>query len=326
MTHLERIAAVQRLGFTERQSEFLVLVMLHSGVCVGRQYCAFAGIARGQVVVDFFKRLTAERFATAYGFGRRRGQVYHLHRAGLYEAIGQRDVRFRKRSVLGRTVERLMVLDHVIAHRDLIWLGAEGDKLAHFLTSTTLRREELPRLSFGIGTNAVVRYFPEKFPIGVAKDGRSHVLVYLLLGSAPSDFRTFLRRHAELLRALPAWSIRLLVPAGVRGGVVNAYERAFREELALPLHPQVAAELRWFYRSAEAREPIDGERLRRARRAFGASRFRALRRMWLLDGERVVDVAMSTGLSDAIARDDGRLECHALPSQYLHFSPLAGSA
>jgi len=41
-------------GFTERQARFLVIVLLHAGVCLGRQYCRFAGIARGQVMHDFF--------------------------------------------------------------------------------------------------------------------------------------------------------------------------------------------------------------------------------------------------------------------------------
>ena len=34
MTYAERVSAVAALGFTERQAAFLVLVMLHSGVCV----------------------------------------------------------------------------------------------------------------------------------------------------------------------------------------------------------------------------------------------------------------------------------------------------
>jgi hypothetical protein len=41
-------------GFTERQARFLVIVLLHAGFCLGRQYCRFAGIARGQVMHDFF--------------------------------------------------------------------------------------------------------------------------------------------------------------------------------------------------------------------------------------------------------------------------------
>jgi hypothetical protein len=144
MTHAERVSAVAALGFTERQAAFLVLVMLHSGVCVGRQYCTFAGIVRGQKMADFFQKLTSKRYATPYPCGHNKARVYHVHNAKLYDAIGQRDVRFRKRSALARTIERVMMLDHIIAHRDITWLGAEHDKVAHFLTTTSLRREELP--------------------------------------------------------------------------------------------------------------------------------------------------------------------------------------
>jgi hypothetical protein len=31
--------ALTSFGFTARQASFLVLVMLHAGVCLGRQYC-----------------------------------------------------------------------------------------------------------------------------------------------------------------------------------------------------------------------------------------------------------------------------------------------
>jgi hypothetical protein len=151
-------------------------------------------------------------------------------------------------------------------------------------------------------------------------------VLFLLTQSGSLDFRVFLRRHAELLRALPAWTIRLLVPTGVKGEVVDAYQRAFREELGTPLHPQVANELRWFYQTSDVTATVERTRLWRARRAFGAPRFLALRRAWLMDGDRVVDVAMSTSLSDAIARDAGRLECHALSRQYFHLSPLVGTA
>ncbi len=43
-----RTQAIAAFGFTERQARFLVTVMLHSGVFVERQYCAFAGIGHGQ--------------------------------------------------------------------------------------------------------------------------------------------------------------------------------------------------------------------------------------------------------------------------------------
>jgi hypothetical protein len=65
-----RVAAVAGFGFTERQARFLVTVMVHSGVFLERQYCAFAGISHGQKSHDFAAKLTAHRFATAIAPGR----------------------------------------------------------------------------------------------------------------------------------------------------------------------------------------------------------------------------------------------------------------
>ena len=56
----ERVRAISAFELTERQARFLVTVMLFSGVCVGRQYCAFAGIVRGQKMYDFFSLRTTE--------------------------------------------------------------------------------------------------------------------------------------------------------------------------------------------------------------------------------------------------------------------------
>jgi hypothetical protein len=48
VTPQERVAAVEKEGFTRRQAGFLVTVMLHSGVCLGRQYCAYSRIVVGR--------------------------------------------------------------------------------------------------------------------------------------------------------------------------------------------------------------------------------------------------------------------------------------
>ena len=47
MTWDDRVKAIADHGFTERQASFLVTVMLHSGVCLGRNYSAYARIAHG---------------------------------------------------------------------------------------------------------------------------------------------------------------------------------------------------------------------------------------------------------------------------------------
>ena len=48
MTSADRIQAVIASGFTERQARFLEAVLLHSGVCLGRQYLAHRGVVRGR--------------------------------------------------------------------------------------------------------------------------------------------------------------------------------------------------------------------------------------------------------------------------------------
>ena len=52
MTWDERVKAIADHGFTERQAGFMVTVMLHSGVCLGRHYSAFARITHGQKVQE----------------------------------------------------------------------------------------------------------------------------------------------------------------------------------------------------------------------------------------------------------------------------------
>ena len=78
MTQSERVTAIVRVGFTERQARFLVLVMQVSGVCLLRQCTAFAGIVHGQKTRNFFAKLVGRRYATAYACRHNRGHVYHV--------------------------------------------------------------------------------------------------------------------------------------------------------------------------------------------------------------------------------------------------------
>ena len=255
MTFDERVKAVKGNVFTDRQARFLVTVMLHSGVCMHRHYCAFARIAHGQKTKDFFSLLVQRKLATAYPCAHKRARIFHVHHRALYEAIGEPNNRFRKPAPIGHAVERLMLLDAVLASPEVSWLATERDKLAHFtvLLRTRLQRDELPHLTFGEGKNATVRYFPDKLPIGVAADGREHVFTYLVTLAAPVDFRAFLHRHAELLQALPAWRVRLLIPTHFREAS-DAYVAAWRQEFASPLRLSTADELRCFFEQQHNRQ------------------------------------------------------------------------
>ena len=94
---ISRVMGLGDFGFTQRQREFLVTVMVHAGCILERQYCTFAGTARGQNSREFVARLVARGFARAIAPGLvRRGRLYHVHHKPLYETIGQADNRHRR--------------------------------------------------------------------------------------------------------------------------------------------------------------------------------------------------------------------------------------
>jgi len=252
----------------------------------------------------------------------------------LYEAIGEPNNRFRKPTPIGQAIERLMLLDAVLASPEISWLATERDKLAHFtvLLRTRLQRDELPHLTFRSGDKATVRYFPDKLPIGVEAGGGEHVFTYLVTRAAPVDFRAFLHRHSDLMQALPAWSLRLLIPMHFRE-TSDAYVSAWRQEFASPLRLSTADELRWFFEQQRKRQDgsssgkgEDDSRYAKACRAFAAPRYRVLYRSWLRTGAKAIDGTVSPVLADAIQRGTGRIECHVLPHPYLHLSSLVGTA
>jgi hypothetical protein len=232
---------------------------------------------------------------------------------------------------IGRALERLMILDHVITHREFRWLGSEQDKVAHFPTTTPLDRDALPRLAFGVKPNITVRYFPDKLPIGISPDGRTHAFLYLLVSPLPHDFRVFLRRHAELLAHCPhgrssSSSRSEQTDSEPSAGPCRPLRDRLSARARLAIGSGHANEMRWFWRASTLASGGEDNRMRRARRIFGTPRFRALRRALELDGERAVDVAMSRSLADAIERREGRFERHEMRRQYFRLSHLVGTA
>lgn len=328
----ERTEAVSAFGFTERQARFLVEVLIHSGVFVERQYCTFAGITHGQKTHDFLTRLVERGYARPILVGAlHRGRLFHLHHKPLYAAIGQADNRHRKTMSLGRMVERLMVLDAVLADRTFTWLGTEFDKRSYFIRRLHGRVElqEFPCLTFGSGEKIRHRYFPDKVPIGIRSDRTNHVFMYLITSPVPMDFRLFLIRHIELLRPLTGWTIRVLVPEPF-AKAIRVFGHAARETLASPIAPSVAEGLQSYFHQRKRRQeqqsaPLD-DGFRSTASAYRAPRFQALFRAWQEQGDPIIWAARSVTLKDALERHTGRVEFVRLSRQYLHLSSLVGVA
>ena len=180
---INRVIGLSHFGLTQRQREFLVTVMVHSGCFLERQYCAFTGTARGQNSREFVARLVARGLARAIEPGPvRRGRLYHVHHRPLYEAIGHPDNRNRRLHSIGRMVERVMILDGVLSDRRCWWLSPEADKRTFFDVTheTGLHPEEYPHITFTLGSQETIRCFPDKLPIGIEKTDTSR-FVFLTL-------------------------------------------------------------------------------------------------------------------------------------------------
>jgi hypothetical protein len=238
----DAVQTVAKKGFTERQARFLVLVARHSGVCVMRQYAAFAGIVFGQKTRRFFARLESLGWVSTYDCAHNRARIYHLRHRDLYAAIGEPESRLRRPPAVPRALERLMVLDTILEHPDIVWLATPEEKVAHLTTLTRVPLEELPHLVIGQGDARQVRYFPDRLPIGIHPEGRV-VLVYLLVDPSRDEFRAFLQRHAAMLAGLSAWTVRVGLPAHM-AGLVERMQKDARAQIAAPLRDMIRDELR----------------------------------------------------------------------------------
>jgi len=329
MTFDERVAAVATKRFTERQARFLTTVMLHSGVCVPRQYARFCGIVYGEKTRNFFAKLVRLQYASMYDCRHNRARIYHFNQRALYAAVGEAHSRLRKPITLNHAIKRLMVLDAIVEDPDLVWLGTADEKAVHLLALTRIAEADLPHVSVGDGEQRTVRYFPDRFPIGIHLAGRG-VVVYVVTDPWLDEFRVFLERHASLLRALPAWTLRIVVPPQFPD-IAQRSKQVVWNQLLTPLRAETLDDLRWYFEQVRShptpsRSNDLDERFYRARDAFSAPRFKALYRVWKEDGEAALGAAGSRAISDAVDAGAGRVETLELGHRYGHLSPLLAIA
>ena len=324
---ISRVTSLADFRFTQRQREFLVTVMVHSGCFLERQYCTFTGTARGQNSREFVARLVARGFARAIEPGAvRRGRLYHVHHKPIDEAIGQPDNRNRRLQSIGRMVERVMILDAVLSDRRCWWLSPEADKRTFFdvTKETGLCPVEYPHITFGLGSRRTVRCFPDKLPIGIEKaDTSRFVFLYLVNRRVPVDFRQFLIRHHNLLLTLHWWTVRLLVPRRFKKSVA-LYKSALREELWTPLNPSVSKALETYFRERKERgghlgDPADRYIAQECRQQ-GMAKMMALYRSWRRQGDIVLWRSSSTSLRDDRMHGCSACEIQMLNGQYLQLT------
>ena len=278
MTARDRVDAVIDYGFTERQARFLVLVMRHAGLCVRRQYAAFAGIANGGEKCNaFFDKLVGRGFATRVECIHNRAQLFHVHHKPLYHAIGEADGRYRRAVSARSTAERLMRLDAALTAPDLDWLTTRSEKVAYVQASAARGASEHRADGAQRDGQDPANDFPGTFPIGIDPDGQV-VVLYVATVPWTDDFRTFLLGHTALFSVTAAWTLRVLFPLPLRRAIIS-YQGVVHEELESPLQEQTINDLKQYFFHRRRGTDLNAipaglaALLRRRAEAFGGPRF-----------------------------------------------------
>lgn len=325
----ERFDAVAKLGFTERQARFLTTVMLHTGVCVPRQYARYCRIVHGQKTRKFFATLVRCGYASMYDCRHNRAQLYHLNKRSLYAAIGQATSRLQRPLPLSQAIHRLMVLDAIVEDPDMVWLGTTEDKTNHLTALTGITPEELPHITSGIDERRTVRYFPDRLPIGVHLAGRG-VLVYVVLDPTLNDFRLFLERHAAVLRALRAWTVRVVIPMQLQvvTDLAQKVKQAFFTQLVVPaFSPARIEKIRQRFKEVRTQVyPFDfgpTDQYVEDRDYLAAPRYHVLFKVWKTEGDTALAGLKSGAIHAAVESGAGQVETLELGHRYGHLSPIA---
>jgi hypothetical protein len=299
--------------------------MRHSGLCVKRQYAAFAGIANGGDRCNaLFTKLVRRRFALAVPCLHNRARLYHVHHKALYHAIREADSRYRRTVSARAVVERLMRLDAALIDPELKWLTTRSEKIAHMSAWSSSGPSESGSQLRADDTDLL----PGTFPIGMDAAGRA-VLIYVATKPWTDDFRVFLVGHVPLLAATPFWTLRIVFAPPLRR-VVFAYQRAVHEELESRLDARAINDLNWYFFHVRRRTDwseyktdcdVLKARFARCSTTFTGPRFRRLYRGWLTDRDAAL-APVPLAVSEAFAAGRAGLEYIVLPHDYEPFSPL----
>jgi hypothetical protein len=274
----------------------------------------------------FFAKLIKRGYATVIKCIHNRARVFHVHSKALYYAIGEPNSTYRRPVAPRVALERLMVLDGVLASADLNWLTTRREKAQFVLAlggAEAVRSESSAASETLASTARAVA--AATFPIGLDPSGRL-VLLYVATVPWTADFRRFLQEHAPLLERLPEWTLRLVfVQPNDRWS--ECYQAVIDEELRTPLQPATLSELKSLF---ERRRASGSDRSGRAyddlldadSQMFYGARFQLLYRRWLRHGDAALESVSSPAMTDALATGNAEVQPLVLPHSYRHLSPL----
>jgi hypothetical protein len=284
------IEALEALGYTRAEAQFLYLVATHSGYFVARQFLGFTGASWGKRTTLFWNKLQAEQHARTYRFAQG-GTAYHLFSRKVYRQIGRENLRNRREHELEYIRTRIAILDFVLGNPDHHYLETEPDKVSYFCSELRVSTHHLPSKTY-CGRDTVrqtVRYFVDRCPMFFSKDAfNSRIVTFTYIQSAEANLAGLvhhLHMYLPLFRELTAF--RFLFLARNEAHFVKAAE-LFRDLVTIPLASNPAEDLlRYFairkaWDLAQYGSLAEGDLIFRnlAKERFQGARFEHLYRVW----------------------------------------------
>jgi hypothetical protein len=176
-----------------------------SGYFLRRQYTAFLGKADGALTTAFLHKLLRFGHARCLRY-QRRAKLYHVTGRAVYLAAGHPHSRLARGVPLDRVVERLMLLDFVIADPARHVLASESERLAYVTDVAKATESDLKGLALtSTGcSGSVQRRLIDTTPMVLSgRDGGRPSFVCLHTPSRRAGhFEGFLARHQALFRRL----------------------------------------------------------------------------------------------------------------------------
>jgi hypothetical protein len=339
LTPSERIQALERVGYREREAAFLCLAALHGGYFLRRQYAAFLDKTAGGNAASLIERLLEREHARVMTFGANT-HVYHLSARPFYAALGQEDNRNRRLRQPATIRQKLMALDFVLSHPNHRYLATEQEKLGYFAGELDVARTLLPGKQYVSGRRATWRYFIEKFPIFLSPSSQAATppvvsFCFIDEGSATTaGFASFLQLYGPLLMHLRQFEVLYVAvheshfkstaeifskwfDGALEGRVVGWSDTMKRELLAY-----FDARRRYENRQLTSFDRASLIRLREARQEYSAPAYEALYRRWRSGGEEALEALLKSAGGSG-PTPTGHFSTYRLEHSYAFFGTVA---
>ena len=239
------VAALERLGYTEKEARFLYLVATHSGYFVARQFLAFAGLQSSQRMIHLSNKTQSKKHTRRHQMPGH-GTVYHLFSRKVYHQIGDENPRNRRQHEIEYIEVRIAMLDFVLENPGFSYLETEAQKVAYFNGELAVGFEHLSSRTYqgGRTVQPTVRYFVDRFPMFFQdENSTAPVVTFTFIHGSEASLTAFvhhLHEYLPLFRKLREF--RFLYLARLDTHFARA-RQLFHSLVTIPLQPNPSDDL-----------------------------------------------------------------------------------